>query len=235
MAKVNLFCFPYAGGSATIYARWKRYLHPLIELCPVEMTGRGSRFHEPLKFTMEDVIEDLYHLIRQDLDTAQYMFFGHSFGTAVICELMDKIYDNGHQKPLHIFVSGRYPPHFPIGTAISHLPDEEFIHEVFKLGGTPQELLDNKELLDMFIPVLRADYRAIEPYCYQRRDYRWDVNISVLNGTRDDELKDGEIAEWKEYTNRNCTLYSFEGGHFFIHEHMSDIALLINNTLKLYL
>ena len=45
-AKLRLFCFPYAGGGASIYRGWPDELPHEIEVCAVQLPGRETRMHE---------------------------------------------------------------------------------------------------------------------------------------------------------------------------------------------
>ena len=103
MSKIKLFCFPYAGGSAAVYNRWKEYLNPEIELRPVELSGRGERMDEPLYTNMEDLIEDVFQLLEGEFEESEYALLGHSMGAMIIYELSRKIIDNNLKLPLHIF------------------------------------------------------------------------------------------------------------------------------------
>ncbi len=230
--KIKLLCFPYAGGSGLVYNKWKQYLNKNIDLIPIEMSGRGRRFNEPLLECMEDVVNDLYMEVNEQLGNEEYALYGHSMGTVVIYELMDKIYKNGNKKPLHIFLSGRYPPHLAENSVIHSLPPEQFEKEIIRLGGTTPEVFHITELRNIFIPILKSDYMVVENYTFIDRNYRWDCDITILNGTEDKGLTGKEISEWNRYTNGKCNFYCFSGGHFFINQHMQEVVDIINENLS---
>jgi len=232
MEKIKLFCLPYAGGSATIYHQWKKYLHHRIQLCPVELAGRGKRFSENCYDSLADAVCDIYQSIKPELNTASYSFFGHSMGSILVYELVRKINALPHPRPVHLFLSGRYPPHIIKREKNYHqLPDDEFKSEIIKMGGTPPEVFEHHELLAIFLPLLRADYKIIETYQYTPEDLDFNCGITLFNGKADQEVSGDEMLEWRRYSQAECRLYEFEGGHFFIHEHMEDIVEIINNTL----
>ncbi|MDU6373717.1 MAG: thioesterase domain-containing protein, partial [Bradyrhizobium sp.] len=56
---MRLICLPYAGGSAMIYARWRRLLPSWIEVVPLELPGRGARMDEPLHTEMAGLTDQL--------------------------------------------------------------------------------------------------------------------------------------------------------------------------------
>ena len=231
MDKIKLFCFPYAGGLAARYAVWKKYLHESIELCPVEMAGRGRRIGTPFYDSMDNAVDDVYNLIRDDLDRYRYAFYGHSMGCLLAYVLGRKIKELKHQNPEHIFFSGRRAPHNKDSKIIHNLPEQDFKEEILKLEGTPKELFENKELMDMFFPVLRADFKIVEKYEHIIKDDKLDCNITVLNGREDSDIKINDIPEWRMYTNKECRFFMFDGGHFFIHDNTENIVKIINHTL----
>ncbi|MDP4180723.1 MAG: thioesterase domain-containing protein [Bacillota bacterium] len=231
MKKIKLFCIPYAGGGAMAYSKWKNYMDGAIELCPVELAGRGKRFRTPSYNTMEDATNDVYNIVMDDLDKFEYAFWGHSMGCLIVYELINRIASSNHRDPSHIFLSGRYPPHIYKNKSRHTLPDDQFIQEISKLGGTANELLREKELLDIFIPILRADYRIVENYKHSKQYAKWNFDITILTGNSDEDVSAKDIIQWEEYTNKKCRIINFDGGHFFIHDRVQEIAEIINDTL----
>lgn len=234
MNKMKLFCFPYAGGSSDVYRNWKKYLDPSIELYPVELSGRGRRMSEPLYENMQGLIEDVFRKIEPELKNSTYAFFGHSLGSMVVFELTRKLLQDNIQLPEVLFVSGRKAPHLkrkPDEKLTHTLNEEEFIEEIMKLGGTPKELLEHKELLDLFLPVIRKDYKIAEQYVFNDKNVQFNSDLVVLYGTKDEATYE-EMLEWKAYSSRSCNFYSFEDGHFFINNYTQQIVDLINNKLK---
>jgi len=232
MSKTKLYCFPYAGGSASsIYSKWKNHLKDSIELCPIELAGRGKRFSVPFYNDLDEVVEDVYSIIEADIKSGvDYAFYGHSFGSILSYELAHKINEKGLNPPKHLFFSGNKAPHRREYKNIHLLPDEEFIQEIIDFGGTPKELLEEKELLNLFLPLLRADFKVNESYQYKDRGTKLDCNITVINGKGDD-MTITDITEWNLHTTGNSKFYMFDGGHFFINDKTQDIITIINHTL----
>lgn len=231
MQKIKLFCLPYAGGSATMYEKWRRSLHPSIELIAVEYAGRGKRFSEPLCPNLEETIDDLCSIIEKEIDETPYCIFGHSMGALVGYELYHRLKEKKLSLPVHMFLSGKGAPHFPHKDRIIHnLSDADFKDELLKLEGTPKEVLTNEDLMEIFLPILRSDFKAIEEYEYFEKEDIMDCNSTVLYG-KDEKMPINEISEWQEHTKKKCNFIKFSGGHFFIHDHSEDIVNIINNTL----
>lgn len=215
-----------------MYLRWKKYLNHKIELIPLEFPGRGKRYNAPMYESMEDAINDIYISIEKWLDHGYYAFFGHSMGSLVSYEAIHKILEMGHQKPVHAFVSGRYPPHIEKKEKTLHtLPENEFIEEIINLGGTARELLENRELANIFVPALRADYKVLETYRHETKPYTFDFGITVLHGSDDRDIKREEIYQWQNYTSKECKYFELDGGHFFINDKIEEVVKIINDTL----
>ncbi|WP_010249068.1 thioesterase II family protein [Acetivibrio cellulolyticus] len=232
MEKIKLFCLPYAGGSAMSYMSWKRYLDKRIELKPIELSGRGKRFVEPLYGDAKDAVDDIYNRISGELDGTAYAIYGHSMGTILTYELIRAIIGKNGQEPLHVFFSGRYPPFAEVEDEnVYMLPDREFMAKISSLGGTNQEVLENKELLDLFLPVLRADYKLVETYKHNGSILKLNCDISVLSGKYDDYVEGKSVERWQECTNKNCKFYEFDDGHFFINKCKEGVIAVINKTL----
>ncbi len=227
MKKIKLFCLPYAGGSATIYLKWRQYLNDNIEIYPVELPGRGARFNEKPYTNVKDMIEDISITIMNEINDCEFMIFGHSMGAILAYELIHKFNIMGIHKPKHAFFSGRGAPHLPVLKEDAYLlPEDEFTKKVFSLGGMPRLLLEQKEILNIFIKILKADYEAIEKYEYSNRDYKFEFPISVLNGV-DDLLTQNCISQWDIHTMKECDIYNFKGGHFFINDYIKEITEII--------
>ncbi|MBB6109958.1 Surfactin synthase thioesterase subunit [Mucilaginibacter lappiensis] len=236
MLKLKLFCFPYAGGSAAIYARWKSYLNmdSCIELIPIELAGRGKRISEPLNHDLEEVVEDLYQKIKSGITNGPYAFFGHSLGGLLIYELAQKIKGLNIRQPVHLFFSGKSAPDIagPVRNKYHLMDDNEFKQEVIKLGGTPPEFFEHPELTDLFLPMLRNDFRLADTGFAQRRVIPFDCDISIFSGKEDYRISKEQVEAWKTHTRGLCAFHYFNGGHFFLHDEAVDIIRIIDNTLK---
>jgi surfactin synthase thioesterase subunit len=231
MKKIKLFCFPYAGGSAMVYTKLRKHLKPSIELCPVELSGRGRKYTTPLRESLEDILDDIYPEVIRQSKESEFALFGYSMGSMIAYELYHRLKELDDREPVHVFFAARQAPHIEKEEKILHvLSDGEFMDEIFKLGGTSEEVQENKELMEIFTPILRADYKAVELYKYIERNRKLNCDITVLGGNQDD-VEISELSAWAEQTRKNYKIHMFEGGHFFIHHHIQDISKIINNTL----
>lgn len=228
---IKLFCVPYAGGSAAVYSTWQKYLSPSIQVYPVELSGRGRRFREKLNNNIQQVVDDIYENIKDEIESTNYALFGHSMGNLIVFELAHKLKEMKHKAPVHIFFSGRSAPDIEREyEGIYKMPDDEFAEEILSLGGTPEEVFKNKTLANIFIPILKADYETIETYEYKEKSNKLGVDITVLYG-KQDALNKSSMEEWRNHTSQNCKIYSFDSGHFFINDKKEEVLNIINDTL----
>jgi medium-chain acyl-[acyl-carrier-protein] hydrolase len=232
MKHTKLFCFSYAGGSAAIYYSWKKYFSNRFEVIPIEFSGRGSRFFEPLFQSMDEMLEDLHLQIHKHMDGSQFALFGHSLGGLLAYELAYKLKERYGILPHHLFISAHSAPHIEkdCKKLTYSLPQEQFLEEVAAMGGTPPQFFEEPDLQKLFIPVLRADFRISEMYCFTEKLEPLQCDITLFTGSEDDGVE-GDIFEWKQHTGRKFAFYEFEGDHFFIHEHKEAMIEIIKNHL----
>lgn len=226
-----LICLPYAGGSKAVYYNWKGKFNNNIKLEPIELKGRGSRYSEGYYTDLEDAVNDIYLNIKDKIINEEYAIFGHSMGSLLAFELYYKILESGGRIPKHIFFSGYMAPHCENKDEIIHdLPDDEFISKVLDFGGTPTEVSENKDILELAIPILRNDFKIVELYKYKHKSKPIQCDITILNG-REDTMTPEELNGWKLHSTKNVNICTFEGNHFFIDDNLDEIIKLIESAL----
>jgi medium-chain acyl-[acyl-carrier-protein] hydrolase len=230
-AKLQLFCFPYAGGAASTFSSWSTSLTSEIEICPIELPGHGYRITERPFDRLEPLIKELACALLPYLDKP-FAFFGHSMGGLVSFELAHKLRKDYNIRPVHLFISGRRAPQIPRSNPpIHHLPEPKFLNELGRLNGTPRAVLENTELMKLFLPVLRADFTAIETYVYTPKP-RLNCPITVLGGLQDFEVSCEDLEAWRDQTNANFSMQMFQGDHFFINSNQSTLLQFLNRELS---
>ncbi|HVG20214.1 MAG TPA: alpha/beta fold hydrolase [Blastocatellia bacterium] len=215
-AGLRLFCFPYAGGNTLIFRSWVNALPEGVEACPVQLPGRGPRLAEK-RFTR---LLPLAHAIAEGIlpyCNKPFAMFGHSMGAMLSFEVARYLRAHSGIEPVQLFVSGRRAPQIPDTDAPTYnLPEPEFIQELKRIQGTPQEVLDNDELMQLFLPVLRADFEVCQTYLYTPGE-PLNCPISAYCGLEDDEENRERMQAWREQTVGHFSLRMFPGGHFFLH------------------
>ncbi|MCC2328542.1 MULTISPECIES: thioesterase II family protein [Bacillus cereus group] len=227
---MKLICLPYAGGSASIFNQWRDSLLPEIEIKNIELAGRGKRSREACYTNVLDAVEDIYSIIDKELDDEPYAIFGHSMGSLLAFELGHKIQKENHRMPEAFFFSGKSAPNLPAKEIVHEYEEERFIEKVFSLGGTPAELMDHKDLLNIYLPIIRADYKVVETYKFQEDRNKLKTPFYILYGDKDEITLD-EVLAWENHTSKSCRWYEFYGGHFFIKKQERLVLDLINRIL----
>jgi medium-chain acyl-[acyl-carrier-protein] hydrolase len=215
-ARLRLFCFPYAGGGVSIYRSWPDALSPHAEVYAVQPPGRGGRMREAPSRRLAHVVDALAGEIRPLLDKP-FAFFGHSMGAITGFELALRLQGELGRTPAHVYVSGRSAPHLRADEPHTYaLPDGEFIDELKRLNGTPKELLDNPELMQLMLPLLRADFEVCQTYEHEP-DARLNCPLTAFGGLQDPHSGREKIEGWGLYTNSDFVARMLPGDHFFIH------------------
>ncbi|PMB23830.1 thioesterase II family protein [Fischerella thermalis] len=214
LAKLRLFCFPYAGGGAAIFRSWQDFLPTQIEVCPVELPGRGLRLMEAAFTQLIPLVEAIAPALLPYLNKP-FALFGHSMGALIAFELACKLCQAYNQSPIHLFISGRAAPHIPERSPIYDLSDAEFLEGLRRLNGSPQEVLDNAEYMQLLIPTLRADFTMADTYTYTPKP-PLKCPITAFAGLQDPEASADNIKAWQQYTSTSFSMHLFPGDHFFI-------------------
>jgi surfactin synthase thioesterase subunit len=216
-ASIRLLCFPYAGGGARIFRTWSKRLPPWVEVCAVELPGRGSRLEEAPYDSLKPLLADFHGEIGPYLDKP-FALFGHSMGGVLAFEFARELRRRGEPDPALLCVSGFGAPQIPRDVRVHYhdLPETEFFERLKKLNGTPPEVLAYPELMQLFLPMIRADLKLIETYRYLPEG-PLTCPILVFGGREDEEVPEASLRAWRDQTSASFSLRIFSGGHFFIH------------------
>ncbi len=216
-ARLRLFCLPYAGGGATIYRAWSNYLPALIEVCPVQLPGRENRIREAPFTKLVPLIKELTAALQPFLDIP-FAVFGHSVGAQVAYEFARYLYAAGLPGPTRLFVSACPAPEERSDAVMLHmLPDHSFIEAVRRMKGTPEEVFEHPELMQVFLPILRADFSLIETYEFAP-SAPLECPISAFGGLQDVERPREVLERWRQHTSGEFRLRMFRGDHFYLRD-----------------
>lgn len=228
-AKLRLFCFPYAGGSGMLYQSWFRNLPRAVEVCPVQPPGRGDRLREQPFTRLESLVQAAAEELRPYFDLP-FAFFGHSMGALISFELARLLRKEGMTQPRQLFLSGCNAPQLPSSDRpIHNVPDPELIEELRRLNGTPQEVLDHPELMELMLPIIRADMAVCETYAY-KPEPPLDSAISAFGGLQDLGVPRAGVRAWESQTTSSFAMWMFEGDHFFLHQAQPQMLRIISES-----
>jgi len=194
-ARVRLFTFPFAGGGTSVYRSWSAALPPEVAVCPVRLPGREARIHEPAPRDLVALARAAGDALRPHLDVP-FALFGHSMGALLAFELARGLLRRGDPAPRILYASGCAAPHVGTADAVSALSDHDFIAHLRKLGATPVEVLASAELLELFLPTLRADFVACERYAYAAGP-PLRCRLIAIGGAADEQVSPDQLAAWR--------------------------------------
>jgi len=222
--KTQLFFIHFAGGNRYSF----RFISPFLkdfEIFPVELPGRGERMGEELLTDFNLAVKDIYEQIVKQIRSPDFIIFGHSMGADLALDVTKMLEQSG-LNPRCIFVSGNPGPGVKTIQKRSSLNDDDFVEELKRLGGMQKEVLENKEVLDFFLPVIRADFEIVEKSdIHSRAASKLNTAIFALMG--DQEEYADQITNWNNFTTSDFSYKLLSGGHFFLYEHGQAIGNLI--------
>jgi medium-chain acyl-[acyl-carrier-protein] hydrolase len=232
-ARLRLLCFPYAGGGASRFYSWAERLAPDVEVCAIQLPGRETRLGENAFSSLPSLIDSMAPGLEPYLDRA-FAFFGHSNGGLVAFELVRWLRRQARALPHQLVVSASSAPQLPHAEPSIHsLPDAEFIEELRRIQGTPESILENRELMQLVLPTLRADFALRETYVY-REEKPLPIPITIFRGQDDSEVPASEAEAWVEQTTGSFGVRVFPGDHFFIHKErdlvLQELACSLGST-----
>lgn len=230
-AKLRLICIPYAGGNASMFNSWAKGLPSDIEVISIQLPGRGMRFSTPSYDDMNLLIDGLMKEI-PDILNLPYVLFGHSLGSRIGFEIIKRLNAAELKLPLHFIASGSRGPQVEMNEKPIHsLPTEEFLKELKKMNGTSDELLHNSELMNVLMPMLRADFKISETHV-STENTCFNIPLSIFGGADDTKIDLNSLNRWKELFTSLSEITIFPGGHFFIDSHTSQVLLKVKTIIS---
>lgn len=230
-SSIRIFCLPYAGGGASVYHSWVASAPNHIEVCPIQLPGRENRISEELFDNIQLLTKELATQIEPHVDKP-YALFGHSMGALIVFELARELRRRKIREPERLFFSGRIAPHVPrVKPPIHDLDHQSFLKCLYDLNGTPESILQNEELMELFMPMLRNDFKMVETYEYID-EAPLNIPFSVLRGSEDSETSAYFMNEWSKHTVDSCIQHLIKGNHFFLNDQPQKILDLINEDLS---
>ncbi|BCY09676.1 thioesterase II family protein [Actinoplanes sp. L3-i22] len=229
-ARIRLYCFPFAGGGPATFTSWMDEMPADVdektEIYTVSLPGRESR-SIPSRFTrMPPIVRALAEAVASS-PAMPFVFFGHSMGALISYELACELRARGRTGPLHLIVSAHRAPHLPDRHPMVHdLPDRDILAKVRRMGGTPEQVLASAEIMELFLPALRADFTVCETYVYREQE-PLACPITAFGGTDDPEVSRADLVAWRSRTSKAFALHMFPGRHFFL----QNCASLVRNVL----
>jgi len=226
----RLICFAHAGGGASYFRPWAATLPDWIELCAIQLPGRETRYCEPLLTSFDAVLEPVAQSLMQltDIPTA---LFGHSFGGLLAFAAAQGLSAQG-RTPQLVAVSAVRAPHLPAIRSLAALPDAALLAAICDLGGVSGEALQYPQLLQLALPILRADFNCVESYRRPQAHETISASLWACGGDCDQGVDVKSLSAWSAHAGADFKMRLFSGGHFYIAEHGPTLLTEIVNALK---
>lgn len=228
-AAVRLVCCPHSGGSASSFRPLSAALPPTVEALAVQYPGRQDRRAEPLVGDLRELAARLVDVLADE--PGPLALFGHSMGAMLAFEVARRL-ERGGRQVAALFVSGHRAPAVHRNEWLHRASDADLLHEVRRLSGTEAGLLDDDDIVQMVLPVIRNDTRAVETYRHDATDEPvLSCPITALIGTRDPRVSTAEADRWREHTSGRFDLHTFPGGHFYLNSYTAALGRLMSARL----
>lgn len=214
MKKTKILAFPFAMGGASAYHLLKKdFENSDYQICAFNYPGHESRYDENIQYSMQGIAQDMYRQISDYLDE-DYCLLGYSMGGIICYELYQLIKRNHRKLPLHVFlVSADSPDEKSEYTDCENMTVKRVRDILTEMGGTPNEILESDDMLELLLPVVKGDLCAYEKYI-PTQDYKIDCNVTLIRGTNEDNTYCRQ--SWNGYFTKQCDYHEVEGGHFFM-------------------
>lgn len=217
MKKHTLICLPYAGSSKVIFKKWPSYFLDDVEIYPIEYAGRGKRFCEPLYQSIQEAILDIMKEI-EDIISSEYSIFGYSLGGLLAYEITQKINQQGYRLPKNLIIAACNPPTHKRKGSFYTLDDNNFLDQLKELGGLDEEVIKNPEILELFLPIIKNDFRIVETYM-PNEIKKITCAVHCFYGQHDQYVEPEYQDKWGNTTTGHFHLYELPTNHFFIKEY----------------
>lgn len=232
-ARLRLFCFPYAGGSASVFSRWPEYLPDNVEVCSAQLPGREHELQESAPIHTDSPLSLLAEAFIPYLESP-FAFFGHSMGAGVCFELARKLRREYGLEPVHLFASALQAPQIQRPRYLSSgAPNEAFLQMIREVNGTPKEILENSEMMSLVLPILRKDFAFLENYTYEQEP-PFTCPITAFGGVDDPQVDRKSLESWGDQTTGKFSLCLLDGDHFFINTSRSQLLHMVSRELRRY-
>lgn len=215
--RLNLLCFPFAGGGSTAFSSWRRQLPDWINVCPIVLPGRESRHHEPLQRDFSMLVQNLTELILPAMENGPCALYGHSMGAWLAHDTARCAQALTGMTPTCLCISAQRAPHIPYPfPSCSTMDDAQLLTFLRAFGGFDTALLENTEWLEWILPILRADLCLCESHAVVAPDEMLDCPIYTFGGRNDRLIDETLLKAWQSHTKHCLEVNLFDGGHFFI-------------------
>lgn len=231
MKKIQLFFLPFAGGSSVSFEKLFSLLESSIDIIPIEYAGRMSRRKEGYITEYDAFLNDVaFQINMKRIPGVPYAVLGYSLGSVLLYDLLSRKLIEG--LPSYAFVCAK--DIIQDKTEIqdySGVEEDEFTREIVELGGIDKRILHNERFWKIYMQPIKADFSIWEKFVFKPGCIP--CSASIIYSTADSSPK--RILDWSELIDGKAEFYEIGDNHFFVFQHLEDVADIINYQLIMVL
>lgn len=222
-AGLRLVCLPYSGGRAAAFAGLAADLPGDVELCAIELPGHGRRLREAPFTRLQPLVEQVTDILAEEV-RQPFVLLGYSMGALLGFEVTRELARRGRPGPSALFVAAAKAPHAPPpGPPLHDLPRSTLVEWLVRLGGSRTALLQDEELVDVMLPVVRADLAISDTYAHEPGK-PLDCPVVAFGGSTDPTVPRPSLEAWRDQTTGYFSATILDGGHFFLDSSRAQFA-----------
>lgn len=229
-SRMRLFCLPYAGGGASVYRSWPGSFPAGTEVCCIQLPGRENRLADPLFSSMDPLVEAMAEALVNAFDRP-FALLGHSMGGLIAYELARHLQERYKVTPNHLFISACRAPERPDPIHWHVLNDEDLMAELREAPGFPVEILEHAELMQVLLPIIRADSAVTETYVYRPAE-PLHFPFTAFASEKDELISMADVEPWRKHTRAAFDLKLIDGHHLFIQQQAPQMIRVILDKLR---
>ncbi|MCX4093135.1 thioesterase II family protein [Nocardia sp. alder85J] len=223
----SLLILPHAGAGASAYRVLAKRLAAEFDVVIFQYPGRQDRAKEPVVETLPELAAGAFAAFRDSPHQRglPLTVFGHSMGALVAFELVRLAESAG--LPVRLLVASSSASPGRTEEQPSHpTEDDALIDRLLSLNGTDAEVMASREVMRMALPVLKADYAAVDRYrCAAGTTVA--APVLAVRGDADVFVTPADAQDWGAHTRGEFRLSEFGGGHFYIDDHIDGLVDLL--------
>jgi surfactin synthase thioesterase subunit len=230
----SLLCLPFGGSGAGFYRAWSKRSPAAIRIVPLQLPGREERFLEEVHTDLVVAAKELAQSAVSAVEATgeeSVAVFGHSLGAALAFELARELEAQGFPRVTKVFVSGSRAPWDGRTERVADLDDRSFVERMAVLTGYRHPALDDPDLREVLLPLLRADVAMHEDYRPQPRE-ALQAPIMAIRGAHDALVTPAQSGRWATATQAGFTTAEIPGGHMYLIDRVDEVLALIATSLE---
>ncbi|HLJ27402.1 MAG TPA: alpha/beta fold hydrolase [Candidatus Angelobacter sp.] len=227
-----MICLPFAGAGPSFFNEWNSLTSGMLEIVAVQLPGREKRFlEEPYRDVAMAVTGMLPEIRERVGKRGQVAIFGHSLGAVLGYELARQLTATTGIGVAHLLVSGSPGPWAQRKRRATGLDDGAFLEQIREFAGYDHPALNDPDLQDMLLPVLRADVEMHENY-RPAWNHPLPILITSMRGSHDELVTREEAAQWQSATTMPLHLAELPGGHMYLTTSAGRLLCLIEDIVN---